>query len=142
MRLDHFVQLPKQLNNKGNKMSKLETPSVTSSRGFQSSHNTWVQTMRFNGASNHTRVWGRIQDNGVNFIVEGWRVMSGSDLTEWVQIPCANLATAQIHLVSIMDKSMFCAEQLRQRLDRAQQKADGDKLVQEILADLFPEYGQ
>ena len=123
-------------------MSKLETPSITSSRGFQSSHNTWVQTMRFKGASKHTRVWGRIRDTGTNFIVEGWRVTSGSDRTEWIQIPCANLATAQIHLVSVMDKQSFQAEQLRQRLDRAQQKADGDKLVQEILSDLFPEYGQ
>ena len=123
-------------------MSKLETPSVTSSRGFQSSHNTWVKTMRNDVNRGTFRVHGRIRDTGTNFIVEGWKVVRGSDRTEWVQIPCANLPTAQMHLVSIMDKSMFCAEQLRQRLDRAQQKADGDKLVQEILADLFPEYGQ
>ena len=118
MRLDHFVQLPKQHNNKGNKMSKLETPSITSSRGFQSSHNTWVQTMRFNGASKHTRVWGRIRDTGANFIVEGWKITSGSDRTEWIQIPCANLATAQIHLVSVMDKQSFQAEQVRQAWDK------------------------
>ena len=118
MRLDHFVQLPKQLNNKGNKMSKLETPSITSSRGFQSSHNTWVQTMRFNGASKHPRVWGRIRDTGVNFIVEGWEVVSGSDRTRWVQIPCANLATAQIHLVSVMDKLSFDMERVRQAWDK------------------------
>lgn len=118
MRLDHFVQLPKQHNNKGDKMSKLETPSITSSRGFQSSHNTWVQTMRFNGASNHTRVWGRIRDTGVNFIVEGWEVVSGSDRTRWVQIPCANLPTAQIHLVSVMDKLSFNMERVRQAWDK------------------------
>ena len=139
MRLDHFVLHNNHLTNKGNNMSKLETPSITSSRGFQSSHNTWVQTMRFNPSSNHTRVWGRIRATGTNFIVEGWKVTSGSDRTEWVQIPCANLATAQIHLVSVMEKQSFQAEQLRQRLDRAQQKLDGDKLVQEILSDLFPE---
>jgi len=140
MRLDHFVQLPKTHNNKGDIMSKLETPSVTSSRGFQSSHNTWVNTMRFNGSSNHTRVWGRIKDTGVNYIVEGWKVSLGFDCsTEWVQIPCANLATAQMHLVSIMDKQQFQAEQLRQRLDRAQEKVNDDKLIQEILSDLFPE---
>jgi len=139
MRLDHFVLHNNHLTttNGDNNMSKLETPSVTSSRGFQSSHNTWVNTMRFNGSSNHTRVWGRIQDNGVNFIVEGWKITSGSNRTEWVQIPCANLATAQMHLVSIMDKKSFNAEQLRQRLDRAQQKVNGDKLIQEILADIF-----
>ena len=118
-------------------MSKLETPSITSSRGFQSAHNTWVHLMRMNPDSNHTRVWGRIQDNGVNFIVEGWVVSKWDNRTEWVQIPCTNLATAQMHLISIMDKTAFKAEQLRQRLDRAQEKVNGDKLIQEILADLF-----
>ena len=140
MRLDHFVLHNNHLTTtKGdNNMSKLETPSITSSRGFQSSHNTWVNTMRFNGSSNHTRVWGRIQDTGANYIVEGWKVSLGFDCsTEWVQIPCANLATAQMHLVSIMDKRAFQAEQLRQRLDRAQEKVNGDKLIQEILADIF-----
>ena len=138
MRLDHFVQLPKTHNNKGDIMSKLETPSVTSSRGFQSSHNTWVNTMRFNGSSNHTRVWGRIKDTGVNYIVEGWKVSLGFDCsTEWVQIPCANLATAQMHLVSIMDKLDFDMESVRQRLDRAQKKVESDKLVEEILSDIF-----
>ena len=120
-------------------MSKLETPSVTKSRGFQSSHNTWVQTMRFSGLSKHTRIWGRIRDTGANFIVEGWDVTPDTDCNQWVQIPCANLATAQIHLVSVMDKTMFCAEQLRQRLERAQQQVNGDKLIQEILSDIFPE---
>ena len=131
MRLDHFVQLPKQHNNKGNKMSKLETPSITKSRGFQSSHNTWVQTMRFSGLSKHTRIWGRIRDTGANFIVEGWTCNNGSDCTEWVQIPCANLATAQIHLVSVMDKSSFCAEQFRQQLDRAQSPSEIQRLMDE-----------
>ena len=94
-------------------MSKLETPSITSSRGFQSSHNTWVQTMRFNGASKHTRVWGRIKDTGANYIVEGWEITSGSNRTQWVQIPCSNLATAQIHLISVMDKLSFEIEKIR-----------------------------
>ena len=114
MRLDHFVQLPKTHNNKGDKMSKLETPSITSSRGFQSSHNTWVNTMRFNGASKHTRVWGRIKDTGVNYIVEGWDITPDTDNTQWVQIPCTNLPTAQMHLVSIMDKLSFDIEKIRQ----------------------------
>jgi len=115
MRLDHFVQLPTTHNNKGDKMSKLETPSVTSSRGFQSSHLTWVKTMQ---KDMKTQVWGRIRDTGVNFIVEGWEVVSGSDRTEWVQIPCANLATAQIHLVSVMDKLSFDIERVRQAWDK------------------------
>ncbi len=92
----------------------LTTPSITKSRGFGSSHNTWVQTMRFSGSSKHPRVWGRIQDTGVNFIVEGWEIKSGTDRTRWVQIPCSNLATAQIHLISVMNKLSFEMEKVRQ----------------------------
>lgn len=88
--------------------------SVTLSRGFQSSHNTWVNTMRFNGASKHTRVWGRIKDTGANFIVEGWECGVEVDNTQWVRIPCANLATAQIHLISVMDKLTFEMEKTQQ----------------------------
>ena len=124
MRLDHFVLFNNHLTTttKGDNMSKLETPSVTKSRGFQSSHNTWVQTMRFNPNSNHIRVWGRIKDTGVNYIVEGWGKVNASDRTEWVQIPCANLPTAQMHLISIMDKSSFEIEQTNQLWNRMEQE--------------------
>ena len=87
--------------------------SITLSRGFQSSHNTWVNKMRFDGASKHTRVWGRIQDTGVNFIVEGWECGVEVDSTQWVRIPCANLATAQMHLISVMDKLTFEIEKIK-----------------------------
>lgn len=118
-RLDHFVLFNNHLTTtKGDFMSKSIFPqncrSVTLSRGFQSSHNTWVNTMRFKGSSNHTRVWGRIQDTGLNYIVEGWEIISGSDRTRWVQIPCSNLATAQIHLISVMDKGAYQREKTRQ----------------------------
>ena len=118
MRLDHFVlfnnHLTKSLTNNGANMSKLETPSITKSRGFGSSHTVWVNTMRFNGASKHTRVWGRIQDTGANYIVEGWKITSGSNRTEWIRIPCSNLATAQMHLISVMDKDAHQREKTRQ----------------------------
>lgn len=132
-RLDHFVCKPPTLNlYSGNFMSNnkpvttsltnnganMPFPqncrSITLSRGFQSSHNVWVNTMRFNGASKHTRVWGRIKDTGANYIVEGWEIISGSDRTRWVQIPCSNLATAQIHLISVMDKDAHQREKTRQ----------------------------
>ena len=116
MRLDHFVLFNNHLsNNTGDTMSNnaLTTPSITKSRGFGSSHNTWVNTMRFNGASKHTRVWGRIQDTGINFIVEGWKVAFHPNSTEWVRIPCANLATAQMHLISVMDKLSFEMEKAK-----------------------------
>jgi hypothetical protein len=109
-------------------MSKLETPSITSSRGYASSHLTWVKTMQKDMS---IQVWGRIKDTGANFIVEGWTYPQGAESrTEWVQIPCQNLATAQLHLGSVMDKLSFDMEQIRQRLDRA----ENDKLAQEILA--------
>tara|TARA_R100000030_G_scaffold98569_1_gene88674 strand:+ start:928 stop:1329 length:402 start_codon:yes stop_codon:yes gene_type:complete len=117
-------------NNGANMPYNLETPSVTKSRGYQSSHNTWVNTMRFNGASKHTRVWGRIQDTGVNYIVEGWKSDMGSNKTEWVQIPCANLATAQIHLISVMSKLDFEIERGRQVWDRMEREG---KSYEEIM---------
>jgi len=96
-------------------MSKLETPSITSSRGYASSHLTWVKTMQ---KDMKTQVHGRIKDTGANYIVEGWSIVSGTDRTEWVQIPCQNLPTAQMLLCSVMDKKSFKAEQLRQAWDR------------------------
>ena len=131
-RLDHFVSKPPTLNlYSGDTMSNNQATtsltnnganmpfpqncrSITLSRGYQSSHNTWVNTMRFKGSSKHTRVWGRIQDTGLNYIVEGWEIISGSDRTRWVQIPCSNLATAQIHLISVMDKDAHQREKTRQ----------------------------
>ena len=101
-------------NNGANMPFPQNCRSITLSRGFQSSHNTWVNKMRFNGASKHTRVWGRIQDTGANYIVEGWQITPGSDRTQWVRIPCSNLATAQIHLISVMDKDAFQREKTRQ----------------------------
>lgn len=118
MRLDHFVQLPKTHNNKGDIMSKLETPSITSSRGFQPSHKTWVNTMRDDVNHGTFRVYGRIRDTGTNFIVEGWKVVRGLDRTEWVKIPCANLPTAQILLDSVMGKLDFDMERVRQAWDK------------------------
>ena len=131
-RLDHFVSKPPTpnlysgdtmsnnqattslTNNGANMPFPQNCRSITLSRGYQSSHNTWVNTMRFKGSSKHTRVWGRIQDTGLNYIVEGWEIISGSDRTRWVQIPCSNLATAQIHLISVMDKDAHQREKTRQ----------------------------
>ena len=130
MRLDHFVQLPKTHTNKGDIMSKLETPSITSSRGFQSSHLTWVKTMQ---KDMKTQVWGRIKDTGANYIVEGWNVSNGSVCTEWVRIPCQNLATAQLHLGSVMDKQSFKAEQLRQSWDQMERDGKSYNEIIELL---------
>jgi len=46
-------------------------------------------------------VWGRIQDTGANFVVEGMQC------GRWVQIPCRTLLDARLYLGKIMDKASF-----------------------------------
>ena len=85
----------------------LETPSITSSRGYQSSHLVWVDNMRNDVNRGTFRVHGRIIDTGANYIVEGWKIDRVANYTKWVRIPCQNLPTAQILLISVMDKELF-----------------------------------
>ena len=92
-------------------MSKLETPSVTNTRGDFSSHNTWVKSQQ---KDSNQLIWGRIQDNGTNFIVEGWDYGSKFSRTRWVKIPCQNLATAQLLIGDVMPKDAFQREKTRQ----------------------------
>ena len=54
----------------------------------------------------------------------------GSNKTEWVKIPCANLATAQIHLISVMSKLDFEIERGRQVWDRMEREG---KSYEEIM---------
>ena len=127
-RLDHFVLYNKYTlqsilenpmkkstipftNNGANMPYNLETPSITKSRGYFSSHNVWIKTMQ---KSMKNLVWGRIQDTGTNYIVEGWQITQGTDRTSWVRIPCQNLATAQLLLCSVMDKDAHQREKTRQ----------------------------
>ena len=49
-------------------------------------------------------VWGRIQDNGTNFVVEGFQGTSGLN---WVRIPCRRLLDAQLLLGSVMSRLDF-----------------------------------
>ena len=60
----------------------------------------WVAQRQSEG--NQSLVWGRIQDNGINFIVEGL-----DSRLNWVRIPCRRLLDARLHLASVMDKSTF-----------------------------------
>ena len=50
------------------------------------------------------RVWGRIQDTGVNYVVEGYQGETG---LVWVRIPCRRLLDAQTLLSSVMPKEFF-----------------------------------
>ena len=76
--------------------------SVTLSRGFQSSHNVWVKTQNNSLVGTGKRIYGRIQDTGCNYVIEGLN-MNG----EWVRIPCRRLIDAQILLAKVMRKETF-----------------------------------
>ena len=84
-------------------MSKpLETPSITSSRGFGSSHTVWANMQRESLVGTGKRVYGRIIDTGANYIVEGWNMNH-----EWVRVPCRRMIDAQILLAKVMRKETF-----------------------------------
>ena len=112
MRLDHFVLFNNHLTTttKGDNMSKpLETPSITKSRGFGSSHTVWANMHRESLVGTGKRVYGRIIDTGANSIVEGWNMNK-----EWVRIPCRRLPDAQVLLAKVMRKSTFDVVRLHQ----------------------------
>ena len=121
MRLDHFVlfnnhltttkgthmadnTLTTSLTNNGANMSNnaLTTPSITRSMGFKPSESVWIETMSNNLVGTGKRIYGRIQDTGCNYVIEGWN-MNG----EWVRIPCRRLQDAQMLLAKVMRKSTF-----------------------------------
>ena len=84
-------------------MSKsLETPSITKSRGFDSSHNVWANMHSQSLVGTGKRVYGRIIDTGANYVVEGWN-MNG----EWVRIPCRRFPDAQVLIAKVMRKDIF-----------------------------------
>mgnify|MGYP005699253745 FL=1 len=77
------------------------TKSITNSRGFSPSESTWINTMKRDVEG---LIWGRIQDTGLNYIVEGY--VAGGDL-EWVRVPCKRIQDAQLLLGSVMPKQSF-----------------------------------
>ena len=84
-------------------MSKpLETPSVTLSRGYGSSHTVWVESRNFDLVGTGKRIYGRIKDTGCNYVIEGIN-MNGN----WVRIPCRRLIDAQVLLAKVMSKETF-----------------------------------
>ena len=108
MRLDHFVlfnnHLTTSLTNNGANMSNnaLTTPSITRSMGFKPSESVWIEMRNFDLVGTGKRVYGRIQDTGCNYIIEGIN-MKG----DWVRIPCRRLQDAQMLLAKVMKKSIF-----------------------------------
>ena len=60
----------------------------------------WVAQRQSETCPN-TLVWGRIKDNGINFIVEGYQQ------DEWVRIPCRRLLDARLLLGQVMSRLDF-----------------------------------
>jgi len=120
MRLDHFVVKPPKKpvttpTIKGTNMSNnaLTTPSITKSMGFAPSESVWIETKKKNASD---LVHGRIQNTGLNYIVEGWLYAQNryDRSTKWVRIPCRRLQDAQLLLGSIMSKESHTSEKNRQ----------------------------
>ena len=117
MRVDHFVVKPPKKNtynnNTGANMANnaLTTPSITKSMGFAPSESVWIETQKRNAS---IQVWGRIQNTGLNYVVEGWELGKFTNETRWVRIPCRRLQDAQLLLASVMNKLSFESEKTRQ----------------------------
>ena len=118
MRVDHFVVKPPKkntYNNTGANMANnaLTTPSITKSMGFAPSESVWIETQKRNAS---IQVWGRIQNTGVNYVVEGWLYAQNrfDRSPKWVRIPCRRLQDAQLLLGSVMNKESHTSEKNRQ----------------------------
>ena len=103
-RLDHFVLYNnhKTKTTTGDNMSKLETPSITLSRGYGSSHTVWANMHRETLVGTGKRVYGRIIDTGVNYVVEGLNMRG-----QWVRVPCRRLPDAQVLIAKVMSREQF-----------------------------------
>jgi hypothetical protein len=76
-------------------------PLPSASQQPSSATSFWSAQQRENS---NVKVWGRIQDTGANYVVEGY--VEGGDL-EWVRIPCKRLLDAQLYLETVMSKKDF-----------------------------------
>ena len=118
MRVDHFVVKPPKkntYNNTGANMANnaITIPSITKSMGFAPSESVWIETQKRNAS---IQVWGRIQNTGLNYVVEGWLYAQNrfDRSTKWVRIPCRRLQDAQLLLGSVMNKESHTSEKNRQ----------------------------
>ena len=63
----------------------------------------WVKARQAENNQNNL-VWGRIKDNGINYVVEGYQGETGLN---WVRIPCRRLLDARLLLGSVMNRTFF-----------------------------------
>jgi len=104
MRLCHMVQYNKKTllsltqSTDNNMKSFRSRPLPQSPRPLSCATAMWTKQQQI-GQTN--LVWGRIQDTGANYIVEGYQQ------GEWVTIPCRRLLDAKLLLGQVMSRLDF-----------------------------------
>ena len=76
---------------------------TTITAGDRAGLTMWVKARQAEG-SQENLVWGRIKDNGINYVVEGYQGTSGMN---WVRIPCRRLLDARLLLGAVMSQLDF-----------------------------------
>tara|TARA_Y100000004_G_C8772376_1_gene351292 strand:- start:49 stop:357 length:309 start_codon:yes stop_codon:yes gene_type:complete len=76
---------------------------TTISAGDKAGLMMWVKARQAENTQENL-VWGRIKDNGINYVVEGYQGETGMN---WVRIPCRRLLDARLLLGSVMDRTFF-----------------------------------
>ena len=88
-------------------------PATTFQAGDTAGLAMWVAQRQAD--NNHQDlVWGRIQDTGSNFVVEGFQTHWTADSisSKWVRIPCRRLLDARLLLGNVMSRLEFELYQL------------------------------
>ena len=88
-------------------------PATTFQAGDTAGLAMWVAQRQADN-NNQDLVWGRIQDNGINFIVEGYQThwTAASFSSKWVRIPCRRLLDARLLLGQVMSPLQFQVSKL------------------------------
>ena len=82
-------------------------PATTFQAGDTAGLAMWVKQQQAE-QGDHQLVFGRIQDTGNNFVVEGYqRVAEQHRNFHWVRIPCRRLLDARLLLGKVMAKTSF-----------------------------------
>ena len=90
-------------------------PATTLQAGDTVGLAMWVAQRQADN-NNQDLVWGRIQDTGVNFVVEGYQThwTDTSFTSKWVRIPCRRLLDARLLLGQVMSPLEFRINQLEE----------------------------
>ena len=96
-------------------------PATTFQAGDTAGLAMWVK-QRQSDNDFQDLVWGRIQDNGTNFVVEGYQTQWTADSfhSKWVRIPCRRLLDAQLLLGQVMSRLDFEINKLEEEINSRQ----------------------